>query len=165
MTQKQNIRLLLIAGLVAASLGGWLLHLRIHQPSANAINWLPFLTGIVGIVVVPAMFMSKKTFPFAYIINGMLVIIGTIVMGDVSIKHLPQHFTLLTIFVGTLFADIAILFTNFFIGKALFELEMFKTIDAVIRSGRFWRYPNMGWWGAHFVTLSLVYVLGALLWK
>jgi hypothetical protein len=165
MTQKQNIRILLIAGLIAASLGGWLLHVRIHPLSANDINWIPFLAGIVGVLIVPVLFMSKKLMPYGYIINGMLVIIGSITMAHASLNHLPDHSTLLTIFIGTLLADIVILFANFFIGKALFELEMFKAIDAVMRSGRLWRYPNMGWWGVHFLALSVVYILGCLLWK
>ena len=165
MTQKQKIRILLIAGLIAASFGGWLLHLRIHPPSADSTNLIPFITGIIGIVIVPILFLMKKTLPYAYIINGFLVIIGTITMAHFSIVHLPEHITFQSIFVGTLLADIAILFANFFIGKALFELGMFKVIDAMARKGRFWRYPNMGWWWVHFIALSLVYVLGNVLWK
>jgi hypothetical protein len=165
MTQKKNIKILLIAGLIAVSLGGLLLHLRIHPPSADSTNLIPFITGIIGVVIIPILFLSKKTMPYGYLINGFFVIIGTITMAHFSIVHLPKHVTLQTIFVGTLLADIAILFANFFIGKALFELEMYKAIDAAMRSGRFWRYPNMGWWGVHFVALTAVYVLGTLLWK
>ena len=165
MTQKQNIRNLLIVGLIAASLGGWLLHLRIHPPSEDSANLIPFLAGIIGIIIVPILFLFKKTIPHAYMINGFLVIIGTITMAHFSIMHLPERITFQAIFVGTLLADIFLLFTNFFIGKALFELEMFKAIDAMTRKGRYWRYPNMGWWWVHFFSLSLVYALGNLLWK
>ena len=165
MTQKQNIRNLLIVGLIAASLGGWLLHLRIHPPSEDSTHLIPFFAGIIGIIIVPILFLYKKTIPYAYIINGFLVIIGTITMAHFSLLNIADHITFSTIFVGTLLADIALLFTNFFIGKALFELEMLKAIDAMVRKGRYWRYPNMGWWWAHFFSLSLVYVLGNFLWK
>lgn len=165
MLQKENIRRLLLSALIAVSLGGWLLHIRIHSPYKNIINWIPFLSGIIGVIAVPGMFMIKKTRAYAYVINGMLVIIGTITMAHVSIMHPPQTITMGSILIGTLFADIAILFTNFYIGKALFELDMFQAIDAHVRTGRFWRYPNTGWWEVHFAALSFVYILGHLLWK
>jgi hypothetical protein len=165
MLQKQNIRLLLVAGLAVVSFGGWLLHLRIHPVSTNVTNWIPFITGLIGIVILPAMFLSKKALPYAYILNGMFVIIGTITMAHISIPRLKGNISFESIFIGTLLADIAILWVNFFIGKSLFELEMFKAIDAVMRKGRFFRYPNMGYWGVHVAALSVVYVLGFVLWK
>jgi hypothetical protein len=165
MTQKQNIRLLLVTGLVVVSLGGWLLHIRVHPVSDNPTHWIPFLTGLVGIIVLPAMFLSKKTLPYAYILNGMFVIIGTITMAHVSVPRMEGIVSLESVFVKTLFADIAILWVNFFIGNSLFELEMFKVMDAAIRKGRFFRYPNMGYWCVHVVALSVVYVFGYVLWK
>ncbi len=165
MTQKQNIRNLLTLGLVLGSLGGWLLHLRIHPPAEDAMNFIPFVTGLVSIFIIPAMFLSKKSIAYAYVINGMLVIIGAITMGRVSLFKLPAHLTFATIIVGTLFSDFLILGTNYFCGKALFELHMLKTADAAARKGRFWRYPNMGWWYVHSATLTLAYLAGHLLWK
>jgi hypothetical protein len=164
MLQKQNIRIQLLIGLFLVSLGGWFLHLRVHPPFQMLTNIIPFTAGLISIVAIPAMFFSKKTLAYAYVLNGMLVIIGTITMTHYSIFSWPEHATPATIFVGTLMCDIFILMSNFFIGKALFELELFKTIDAPMRHGRFWRYPNMGWWGVHSIALSGVYVLGHLLW-
>jgi hypothetical protein len=165
MTQKNNIRRLLVAGLVFGSLGGWLLHVRIHNPAASAMNLIPFITGLISIIVIPAMFFVKNTRAYAYVINGMFVIIGTITMARVSLLHLPAVLSIQTIFIGTLLADIFILVTNFMFGKALFELDMLASIDAAVRHGRFWRYPNMGWWWVHLFTLSFAYTMGALLWK
>ncbi|MGA2506477.1 MAG: hypothetical protein ABSF80_03270 [Chitinispirillaceae bacterium] len=165
MTQKQNIRNLLIAGLVAASLGGWLLHLRIHHPGDSPVNLIPFIAGLISIVVLPAMFFSRKTLAYAYVVNGMIVIIGTITMCHVSLMRLPHQVTLTTIFLGTLLADIILLFTKFLFGKALFELEMLKAIDAIARHKRFWRYPNMGWWWVHLFSLTTAYVAGYFLWR
>jgi hypothetical protein len=165
MTQKQNIRILLIAGLVAASLGGWLLHLRIHSPEESPVNFIPFIAGLISIVVLPALFFSKKTLAYAYVINGMIVIIGIITMGHVSLMRLPEQVTFAAIILGSLLADIILLFTKFLFGKALFELEMFKSMDAAARHGRIWRYPNMGWWWVHLFALSVVYAAGNLLWN
>lgn len=155
----------MIAGLAVVSLGGWLLHLRVHPVSDNPTNWIPFITGLMSIIVLPAMFLSKKTLPYAYVLNGMLVIIGTITMAHISVPRLVDNFSFQAIFVGTLLADIAILWVNFFLGKSIFELEMFKAIDATVRKGRFFRYPNMGYWGVHVAALPIVYVLGYFLWK
>ncbi len=165
MTQKQNIRLLLVTGLAVVSFGGWLLHLRIHPVGDDPTHWIPFITGLISIIVIPAMFLSKKTLPYAYILNGMFVIIGTITMAHVSVPKLAENLSFATVFVGTLLADIAILWVNFFLGKSIFELNMFTAMDAAVRKGRFFRYPNMGYWGVHAVSLTIVYVLGRLLWK
>jgi hypothetical protein len=165
MTQKQNIRIILVAGLVSASLGGWLLHLRIHPPGESPINYLPFITGLVSIVAVPAMFFSRKTLAYAYVLNGMIVLIGVITMGHVSLMRLPDQITFTKAVLGTLLADIVLLFTKFLFGKALFELNLFNAIDAKVRQGRFWRYPNMGWWWVHLVVLSAAYAAGNLLWN
>jgi hypothetical protein len=64
-----------------------------------------------------------------------------------------------------LLADIVLLLPKFFFGKALFELEMFKAIDAPARHKRFWRYPNMGWWWVHLFAMTAAYAAGNLLWK
>jgi hypothetical protein len=165
MTQKQNIRNLLVAGLVAASLGGWLLHLRIHHLDASPVNFIPFIAGLISIVVLPAMFFSRKTLAYAYVINGMIVIVGTITMCHVSLMRLPHQITFTTLFLGTLLADIILLLTKFLFGKALFELEMLKAIEAIARHNRFWRYPNMGWWWMHLFSLSAAYVAGYVLWR
>ncbi|MFP4081816.1 MAG: hypothetical protein ACLFVG_03550 [Candidatus Aminicenantes bacterium] len=31
--------------------------------------------------------------------------------------------------------------------------------------GKFFRYPNMGWWWVHLVALSAVYALGHFIWR
>ena len=165
MTQKLNIKLLLLAGFLSVVFGGFLLHLRIHPPAEEAHHVIPFIAGLLSLCVIPVAFYFRKTNPYAYVLNGMLVIIGLITMANVSLVNLQGPLTLTTLFFGTLFGSGITLLTNFFIGKGLFELEMFNAIDAPIRRGRFWRYPNMGWWMVHVITLSTVYILGQNLWK
>jgi hypothetical protein len=165
MTQKQNIRALLLFALVFVSLGGFMIHLRIHPPNATTANLIPFIAGIIGILIVPAMFLANTTKAFAYVVNGMLAIIGIITMGYFSIKHLPANPSIAALLTGTLLADIFICFNVFLIGKSLFEFDMFNAIDAPVRQGRFWRYPNMGWWWVHLFALSAVFTLGNVLWK
>jgi hypothetical protein len=165
MAQKQKIHVLLVVGLFLISLGGWLLHMRIHPISKLAPNWIPFLAGLISVTAVPVLFLLRRTRAYGYVINGMLVIIGTITMTHFSLAHPPEQIRFQTLVMGTMLTDILILFTNFILGKTLFELEMLKTEETPARHGRFFRYPNMGWWFVHFFALSTVYILGHFLWR
>lgn len=165
MVQKHKVRLLLVAGLFFISLGGWLLHMRIHPLYKLPANWVPFFAGLISVTAIPVMFLFRKTLAYAYVINGMLVMIGTITMAHFSFAHPPDQIRFQTLVMGTMFPDILMLFTNFMLGKALFELEMLKAEETPSRHGRFFRYPNMGWWFVHLLALSVIYVLGHSLWK
>ncbi len=166
MKKKEYLRLILILAIFFLALGGWLLHLRIHPAAKDAENYIPFLAGFISIIVTPVLFIFRSTIPFAYLINGMTVIIGTITMTHFSIENPPQVWNLRTIFMGTLLADIVLLWGKFAVGKALFELEtVVNQPDAKMRSGRFFRFPNMGFWFVHVITLTTVYIIGGYFWK
>jgi hypothetical protein len=165
MTQKQYLRLNLVAGLTSVSLGGWLLHLRAHPPAGDAADLIPFISGILSVVVLPAMFFFRKTTAYAYVLTGMTVIIGTITMAHFSIagfRHTPG-FT--DIFLRTTFPDIAMLWVKLALAKALFELFRTSQPDDAHFKGKYIRYPNMGWWYVHLGAMSAVYALGNTLWK
>jgi hypothetical protein len=164
MTQKQFVKCVLLWGLVVISLGGWLLHLRVHPIVVSKANLIPFLTGVISIVAIPLLFLHKKTFHYAYVLNGMFVIIGTITMAHFSIAHHPPQITLKNIFLNTTLADIMLLWAKFAIGKAIFDLEILSNIDQK-HGGTSWHYPNMLWWWIHFAGFSVVYALGNILWK
>ena len=166
MKKKDYLRGTLILGIFFLALGGWLLHLRIHPVAKDAENYIPLVAGLISVIVIPALFIFRKTIAFAYLLNGMTVIIGTITMTHFTIENPPQVWTLQTIFLGTLLADIAMLWGKFAVGKALFELELaLNHPDAPMRSGRFFRFPNMGFWFAHLVTLTAVYFIGSYFWQ
>jgi hypothetical protein len=165
MKKKEYLRAILILAIFFLALGGWLLHVRVHPPAADAENYIPFVAGIISIFVVPVFFIFRSTTSFAYLLNGMLVIIGTITMAHFSIEHHPPVWTLKTIFLGTLLADIILLWGKFAVGKALFELELaVNQPDTPMRRGRFFRFPNMGFWFVHVVTLTVVYTIGSYYW-
>jgi hypothetical protein len=86
-------------------------------------------------------------------------------MAHFSLKNAPAVWTLQSVLFKTLLAEIAILWGKFVVGKALFEIELLKQPADAVRKGRFFRYPNMGWWWVHLVALSVVYTLGYLIWK
>lgn len=166
MNRKEIIKAQLVAGLFFLSLGGWLLHLRIHPPVKNAANVIPFISGIGSVFCLPLLFCFRPTVTLAYISNGFLAIIGTITMAHFSLAHFQGTITPAAIILNTTFADIAILWGKFAVGKALFDLEFLRPETAGLAAkGRFFRYANMGWWYVHLFALAVVYALGNIFWK
>jgi len=165
MTRKKKIKITLILEFFLLALGGWLLHYRIHSPVKEAVYLIPFFTGIIGVFCIPILFYFRKTLLYAYLINGFIAIIGTILMAQFSVEHFQGPLTPLNIIINTLFADIALLWARFSVGKALFELEFLKMDADVVVKGRFFRFPNMGWWWAHLLGFTAVYVLGKIILK
>ncbi len=157
MTRKNVLKATLVTALFFLAAGGWLLHFHIHPPFQESYNLVPFLSGIVSIVILPAMFWFRPTLAYAYVINGMLVILGTITMTHFSIVELGSPFGML--------ADIALLWGKFAVGKAVFDLEIVRDDKDLQPKGRYFRYPNTGWWLVHLLAWSAVYAAGNILWK
>lgn len=161
MKKKEYLRLTLILAIFFIALGGWLLHLQIHPPANKAAYYIPAVCGFISVIIIPLLFIFRSTTPLAYLLNGMTVIIGTITMAHFSIQNFPQVINLETILLGTLLADIVLLWAKFTVGKAIFEMEVvINHPDDPVRSGKFFRFPNMGFWLAHIVSLTVVYVAG-----
>lgn len=165
MNMKNKIKGILIAGLFFLALGGWLLHFRIHPLVKDADNLIPLISGILSVFCLPLLFYFRPTVPLAYIINGFLAILGTIIMAQFSITNFKGPFTFENIVLLSTFADIAILWGKFSVGKAIFDLEYLKSDKDTVEKGRFFRYPNMGWWWVHLFALAIVYSLGNIFWK
>jgi hypothetical protein len=165
MTRRIYVKSMLMIALVVLALGGFLLHLRIHPVSDNPSNVVPVIAGTLSIIVVPWLFAHKNTVQYGYVLNGMLAILGTIIMAHFSFAHWPSPATVASIVTKTLLADILILWTVFFVGKAIFELEIFGYDPDKPKKGIIYRYPNMGWWLVHLAGISIVYTLGHQFWR
>jgi hypothetical protein len=165
MTTKTYVKTILLCALVLISLGGFLLHLRIHPFSENLSYLVPFVAGILSIVVVPLLFSFKRLAEYGYVLNGMLVIVGTIIMAHFSIAHWPSPATFGTVVLKTTLADILLLWGKFFVGKALFDLEFYGYDPSRGKRGETNRYPNLGWWVIHLAAISVIYYLGHVLWR
>jgi hypothetical protein len=165
MTIRTYVKSILLIALVTLSLGGFLLHLRIHPLSQGSSNVIPFTAGVLSLAAVPLLFFFKKTIEYGYILNGFLVIVGTIGMAHFSLVHWPASATPGQIILKTTIADILILWTKFFIGKSFFELEFFGYDPNRAKKGKTYRYPHLGWWMVHAVSISLVYFLGNVVWR
>lgn len=165
MNRKKKIEAILIAGLFFLALGGWLLHLRIHTLVKDADNIIPLMAGIISVFCIPLLFWFDSTVTLAYIINGFLAIVGTIIMAQFSIVNFNGPATIGNIILNSTLADISILWGKFAIGKALFDLKYLKSDKDAAAKGRFFRYPNMGWWWVHLFALAGVYAIGNIFWK
>ena len=145
-----------ILALMLISLGGWMLHFRAHPITAHSVNFLPFLLGLVDIIITPILFNYRKTVIIAYLINGIGVIIGTIAMAVFSIYKFPEPFTFTGILFKTMLSDIIILLSKLFIGQMILSHYYPAGLGRLFTSF---------WWVRHFCYLTIVYSLGHFLWR
>jgi len=151
---KKKIKILLIFGLFFMSLGGGWMHYAYHPAAKTGFGWVPFIAGILSILVITPMFAFKKTVRWAYLLNGFAVIIGTITMAHFSLAVHP------------IWADILILWGKFAVGRAIFCLEIYPPdANPKVRGWALVRFPNMGFWTVHLLLWGLVYFLGSAFWR
>jgi hypothetical protein len=130
-----NKRFLLLA-LFLLALSGLHLHFRIHNfmvpdglhPGSyifDGTKFLSFILPAIDVVLVTLLFTSRKTVVYGYLLNGLIVIYGTILMAhfsiaEISAKSVPFNSWLLK---STL-PDIGIAWADFFVGKALYDITI-----------------------------------------
>ena len=164
MTRKEYLKDTLIACLFFLSLGGYFLHIMTH-PLVENEYFVPILSGIISVFFLPILFWFKRTTLIAYLINGFLIIIATITMAHYSIVFFKGPYDLYGLLFHTTFADIMIAWAKFFVGKAIFDLQFVHSEMDPLPKGRWFRWPNTGFWLVHLVGLSVVYALGNILWR
>uniref|UniRef100_A0A7V3KNL4 Uncharacterized protein n=1 Tax=candidate division WOR-3 bacterium TaxID=2052148 RepID=A0A7V3KNL4_UNCW3 len=130
-----NRRLLIIVLFILAFVG-LLLHYRIHPfviadkltPEVKIFDptkFLSFMFPLLDLIVVTILFLSKKTAVYGYLLNGIIVIYGTIFMAHYSIAEMfAKSIPLEHILLKSTLPDIAIAWADFFVGKVLYELYM-----------------------------------------
>jgi hypothetical protein len=152
----------LVLALLFVSLGGWLLHLRIHplplNPStaSNPANWIPFVFGLVSVLASPILLSLRRTVVLGYLINGMSVIVGIILMLSISLSHLPNPLTFVGLVLNTTFPDAILLFGKLFVGHQIFLHHHPKGMG---------RMFTVGWWTRHFVYLTTLFTIGHFIWR
>ena len=128
-------RRVLFLSLFLIAVSGLLLHYRIHNfmvmahdpsmPGFNSTHFLAFLFPLIDVVLVTALFISKKTAVYGYALNGMIVIYGTVFMAHYSIAELTTNSAPLQDWlIKSTIPDIGIAWGDFFVGKALYDLHM-----------------------------------------
>jgi hypothetical protein len=101
------------------SLGGLLLHLRIHPPGKSLFNLIPAVFGAVNAFLLPFLFNNRTTAPWAYLITWATVGIGTVGMAYYSIVNWSSPVTVKTVVLNSTLADILILFVKVFLAHKI----------------------------------------------
>ncbi len=126
-------RALLIA-LFLLAVSGLMLHYRIHpflvadkiQPGKYNFEPTEFLASLlpfVDVILVTVLFISRKTVVYGYLLNGIIIIYGTVFMAHFSISlMIAKSIPLSEMFLKSTLPDIGIAWGDFFIGKALYDL-------------------------------------------
>jgi hypothetical protein len=127
------IRRSLLFTLFLLALGGFALHYKIHpflvaEKGIVHFSGTFFLANIfpfLDVVLVTILFLSRKTAIYGYLLNGLIVIYGTIFMTHFSIVGLmanpmpPSQWIM-----NSLLPDIGIAWADFFVGKALYDFYL-----------------------------------------
>lgn len=91
----------------------------------DATRFLSFIFPLIDVIVITALFTSRKTSVYGYLLNGMIVIYGTVFMAHYSIAEFtakgvpPEEW-----FAKSTILDIGIAWADFFAGKALYEIHL-----------------------------------------
>ena len=110
---------MLLRAFVLLSVGGLMLHVRIHPPGAGLFNWIPVAFGAINILVLPFLFRRAGTAPFAFMLCCVTVIAGTIGMAYYSTVEWKEPVTLYTVLFKSTLADIIILAVKVPLGYVL----------------------------------------------
>jgi hypothetical protein len=133
-----NRKTLFIA-LFLLALSGFILHYRIHpfmvpdkfNPGQFTFDSTKFLANIfplIDLVIVTILFGFRKTVVYGYLLNGLIVIYGTIFMAHYSIAEIiAKSVPVQNWFLQSTFPDICIAWCDFFVGKALYDLHIKST--------------------------------------
>lgn len=109
---KKQVHLPILA-FALLSLGGLILHLRVHPPvlegKLRPFLLIPAVFTVAAAFILPFMFNSKRLYVYAYLINLAAVITGTITMAYFSATHWEGPVTIRTVVFNSTFPDIVIL--------------------------------------------------------
>ncbi len=163
---QEKTRISLIISLCLISLGGFLLHLRIHPVFIEgSLEWehsIPAIIGIAGVIIIPCLFLKEATAELAYLLTGLSVIFGAILMTHLSIATWSEELALSNLLLKTTLADSLILFAKFFIAKAVFETYYPERAKLNWQFPQGFRFLFDGWWLLHFIAIAAVYSLGVV---
>jgi hypothetical protein len=126
----------LLTILVLLAVSGLLLHYRIHNFMAadklhpggfvfDGTKFFATLFPVIDVILVTALFISRKTAVYGYLLNGLIVIYGTVFMAHFSLAEIAaKSIPLQAMFLKSTLPDIGIAWADFFAGKALYDLYM-----------------------------------------
>jgi hypothetical protein len=113
----------LIWALILLSLGGLLLHLRIHPPSKSLFYWIPFLFALVNTLIIPFLFNRRGTVTYAYLFTWATVIAGTVGMAYFSITAWRVPVTAINVILKSMLPDIIMLWSKIFLAHKILRFH------------------------------------------
>jgi hypothetical protein len=124
-------RILLLIVLFLLALGGLIVHYTIHPlMEADRFSGTFFLANIfpfVDVVLVTVLFLSRKTAIYGYLLNGLIVIFGTILMAHFNIADFVANPIPPSLWImNSMLLSIGITWVDFFVGKALYNFYLGK---------------------------------------
>ena len=135
MNNRVTTRNASLSALFLLAVSNLLLHYRIHNfmvkdaldPGImhfSGTKFLAFMFPLIDTLVVTLLFMWRKTSVYGYLLNGVIVIYGTVFMSHFSIAELTARSAPASdwIMKSTL-PDIGIAWGDFFVGKALYDIS------------------------------------------
>ena len=147
----------LIFALFFLSLGGWMLHFRIHPIIEGSVEeYFPITIGLLNIFIVPGLLNFKKTFLYGYLINGFSVLFGIVLMAKLSISDLPDPLTISNLFFKTTLADIFLLLPKWIIGQ--------RILYFYFPSGTGRMFTSF-WWTRHLIYIIILFTLSHFFWE
>jgi len=126
----------LLPALFLLSLSSLMLHFRIHNYMVpdplhkgltvfNGKFLFASAFSLIDLLAVTALFLSRKTAVYGYLLNGLIAIYGTIFMAHFSIAEiLSKGVPLQDMVIKSTLPDIGIVWVDFLIGKALYDSYM-----------------------------------------
>jgi hypothetical protein len=126
----------LLTSLFLLAVIGLIIHYRVHNfmvhdkiiPAIvkfDGTRFISFIFPLIDVIVVTALFTSRKTSVYGYLLNGMIVIYGTVFMAHYSIaEFIEKGIPAGEWFAKSTILDIGIAWADFFIGKALYEIYL-----------------------------------------
>ena len=149
-----------IAAIALLSLGGLMLHLRVHPVSldptdpSNPALLVPLAAGILSAVVSPVLLAFPRTFLVGYLWNGMSAVVGSITMAAAGFSPLPSPLSAESILLGSTLSSILLLLPKLFLGQIALRHY---------HPGGMGRLFTARWWVRHFFYVGAAFALGRLI--
>jgi len=105
------------------SLGGLLLHVRIHPPASSLFNWIPAAFGAANTFVLPFLFNRRATAPWGCLITWVTVATGTVIMTYYSVVNWSLPVTVKSVILYSTLADIVILWAKVFLAHKILRFH------------------------------------------
>jgi hypothetical protein len=121
-----KLKNVLIITLALLGLGGWMQHISIH-PSVHQGVFIPFfvvpaVVGFVDVVIVPLLFLSKKSAAWGYLLNGMFVLLGTMLMFHFTFLTGKPPATVIAFLLNSPLREVVMLWGDFLVGAVLYRM-------------------------------------------